>query len=128
MGKRSSIASAASFIVMNQVAMSKHFYKLIKDCGGFTKLDLSGRPKYTLIDLNHEIEKDEEESKLEANNSAPRVDVLISASSQTDSPNDLLIIPTDVNTGDSSVVSNHDDDDIFDLSPSQFGDHGPELM
>ena len=43
-------------IITEQNLASRHFYKLIKDLGGFTKLDFSGQPKvYTVEDTEDEM-------------------------------------------------------------------------
>eukprot|EP00607_Mallomonas_marina_P007730 CAMPEP_0182416828 /NCGR_PEP_ID=MMETSP1167-20130531/1199_1 /TAXON_ID=2988 /ORGANISM="Mallomonas Sp, Strain CCMP3275" /LENGTH=462 /DNA_ID=CAMNT_0024589929 /DNA_START=198 /DNA_END=1586 /DNA_ORIENTATION=+ len=55
-------------LVSNMSLQSRPYYKMIKDLGGFSRIDLSGRPKYTIIDLDEEKAKEEklaEEEKKE---------------------------------------------------------------
>ena len=50
---RLAIAKEASKLLSLQSLKNRHYYKMIKDYGGFTKLDMSsGVPKITLIDLD----------------------------------------------------------------------------
>lgn len=50
---RLAIAKEASKLLSLQSLQNRHYYKMIKDCGGFKKLDMSsGVPKITLVDLD----------------------------------------------------------------------------
>ena len=48
---RYSIAKEATKILSQQSLQSRHYYRMIKDLGGFTKLDFS-KPKFQLVDLD----------------------------------------------------------------------------
>jgi len=47
-------------IITEQNSICRHFYKLIKDYGGYTKLDLSGEPKiFTIEDNDNDLDVDQ---------------------------------------------------------------------
>jgi hypothetical protein len=48
---RYAIAKEATKLLTQQNLHSRHYYRMIKDLGGFTKLDFS-KPKFTLVDLD----------------------------------------------------------------------------
>jgi predicted nucleotidyltransferase len=59
---RLAIAKEASKILSQQSARNRHYYKMIKDNGGFQKLDLSGGvPKMKFIDLDAQALSDAKE-------------------------------------------------------------------
>lgn len=45
-----------SDIVLN----SRRYYKLIKDCGGFSRLDFGSKPKITVVDIDEELRKEKQ--------------------------------------------------------------------
>ena len=70
---RVSIAREASKLLSLQSLQNRHYYKMIKDYGGFQRLGMSNTPKMKFIDLDARArdEKNESDSKL-----APEIPVV----------------------------------------------------
>ena len=95
------------------------YYRMITEHGGFQKLDLSGAPKYKLLDLDAEKRNAEKAALEEKNNpqSIPK-ETLVEQEAQ----NVAMVTETSENIS----TSNADDEDVFDWN--NMGQAGPSLM
>ena len=81
---RLSIAKEASKLLSTQNMQNRQYYKMIKDHGGFQKLDMSNTPKMKFIDLDA---RDLEEAKDEADEASEQQairDLAIAAAAATE--------------------------------------------
>lgn len=124
---RQAVSMESVRLLSNSIVTSRSYYKMIKDYGGFQKLDLSSRPKWKLIDLDEELKK-EQEARL-ASASAIAANLLKPVAP----PKDLLSVKESTSVSDSvspgvsgiRAKTASDQDDYFD-----FDDYssGPMLM
>jgi hypothetical protein len=93
------------------------YYRMITEFGGFTKLDLSGAPKYKLLDLDAERRKAEQAGLNENNQSDDNIpkSPLVEQEVQT--------LKEATETSDANISNEVDDEDVFNI-----GQSGPSLM
>lgn len=96
------------------------YYRMITEHGGFQKIDLSGEPKYRLLDLDAEKRNAEKAALEEKNN--PQIipkETLVEQQAQ----NEAMITESSETT--ISTPNNADEEDVFDWN---VGQSGPTLM
>jgi len=95
------------------------YYRMITEHGGFQKIDLSGAPKYKLIDLDAEKRNAEKAALEEKNNPQiiPKEQSLVEQEVQN--------VAMVSETSESISTPNADDEDVFDWNAGQ---SGPTLM
>jgi CRISPR/Cas system CSM-associated protein Csm2 small subunit len=71
---RVSIAREASKLLSLQSLQNRHYYKMIKDYGGFQRLGMSNTPKMKFIDLDARARDEQHESDLKLNAATAPVD------------------------------------------------------
>lgn len=77
---RVSIAREASKLLSLQSLQNRHYYKMIKDYGGFQRLGMSNTPKMKFIDLDARARDEQQESDLKLNAATAPVDTQTSSS------------------------------------------------
>ena len=80
---RLSIAKEASKLLSMQNMQNRQYYKMIKDHGGFQKLDMSNTPKMKFIDLDARDLADAKEEADEASEQQAIRDLAIAAAAKT---------------------------------------------
>lgn len=113
---RLSIAKEASKLLSMQNMQNRQYYKMIKDHGGFQKLDMSNTPKMKFIDLDARDLADAKEEADEASEQQAIRDLAIAAAAATEA----LV----ADTGKEESLFNTDDDDDSGYS----GSGGPMMM
>lgn len=87
---RISIAKEAAKLLSLQSLQNRHYYKMIKDAGGFQKLDLSSTPKMKFIDLDARARDDAREAAAHAFEIKVNTEIAVAAAAKKAISDSLL--------------------------------------
>lgn len=88
---RISIAKEAAKLLSLQSLQNRHYYKMIKDAGGFQKLDMSSTPKMKFIDLDARARDDAREAAAHAFELKVNTELAIAAAAKKVLSDNLLL-------------------------------------
>lgn len=120
------VAREASRLLASIVLNSRSYYKLIKDCGGFARIDLSGRPKYVIVDLDEELAKEKKIAEERAAEDQLQQMLKKIVQKQTEQVNAAAAAKEEVAEVDANISV--EDVDLFDRDPDAFFGGGPMMM
>jgi len=112
------VAREASRLLASIVLNSRSYYKLIKDCGGFARIDLSGRPKYVIVDLDEELAKEKKIAEERAAEDQLQQMLKKIVQKQTEQVNAAAAAKEEVAEVDANISV--EDVDLFDRDPDAF--------